>query len=550
MNWTGGRLHLHSNKQATNTNSRAQKQHFAKARQRQRMQSRGPDVVPRPSSLSPVKLDLFGGIEISQKPKRKRSLSSNEIGHEERIQPDSLRALTRNAVPVPSPGLQTQHDGSELIGDARSKLEGVRAKLLAQKDWVGVAAAKPLRRRFPSTAERENIGKRRRISSFERVQQSTRGGAREYISHELFSERLRRQNAVSEFYDSDDISVRIGDDIHSTQYGGGSKRSSLEPEDNGEARAELSVDENPRSMLINLSEAVQDTILATHSPLSTQALSDHEARMSMLSNDSPSSGGHMSFVNDIAFSSDVDIDQEDVFAPLSFMRPRNRFGGIQYAPSHGQSMQYQYESMSDGFSTAYTLIGEDRESSSPGPFVQINAAISAQRRITEPGNVIVEPARLGIMNSAPSSDDWRFSRAEEYMEMGTLDSHDSSAHTSSRVSFYVHQANVLRESTPPVNAGAKNQNLSTRASLFTGFQPLQLEYGLGSQVSGPQAQATHENNPMLSDLDGRAETVADDKEIGNVKRQGQHGPVTEYDYGSFFDDGDFELEEDTPMQFA
>lgn len=197
MNWTGGTLNRHANKQASNSISRQQKKQFARMRQTRLLRAQVPSTERArgpSSSSSPVKIDLFGGVEIRRDKGRGRIRNKIEDNDE-----------SHGAVPDGN-----RHPGRYSEAEPVSQLDEARRSLLARKDWAGIAVAKPLRKRFPSGSERDMIGKRRRIE-LDDSGRNERGryGIAPHISRLIGRDALHDGTEEGD----DEISIRIGE-IH------------------------------------------------------------------------------------------------------------------------------------------------------------------------------------------------------------------------------------------------------------------------------------------------------------------------------------------------
>lgn len=92
-------------------------------------------------------------------------------------------------------------------------LLGNRQRLLARTDWLGLAARNPARTRFPSSTDRERIGKRRRIEKSTHRARPAQNRPRT----PLFERRLMQGAVMSGALPLEDIQVRIGTDTFASQ---------------------------------------------------------------------------------------------------------------------------------------------------------------------------------------------------------------------------------------------------------------------------------------------------------------------------------------------
>lgn len=104
----------------------------------------------------------------------------------------------------PSPAHTTGTNDEERL------LLAKRRKLLARTDWLGLAALRPIRIKFPSTGDKDRIGKRRKIQS----SASRKGKPAEQRLLPLLFERPFSQNEhmMSGAFQRDDIQIKIGTD--------------------------------------------------------------------------------------------------------------------------------------------------------------------------------------------------------------------------------------------------------------------------------------------------------------------------------------------------
>ena len=228
MNWTGGSLQRHSKANA-NTIIKKQKQHFAKAR----LQSRSHHFRP-PSSISSVPIPRPKN-RLASKPQSSAASSPN---HD----------LSQGSGALPRSPASPQQTHTEHTSNTRRRQYGDRASndkadrqvnplfyvfsllmifsrqpgiahdvdyarndLLGTSDWVGLATTRPARFNKGLRDDMKKFGRRRKVTSLKRKHaepqantsgrmQSTRRAARQIPS-------LR----------TEDISVRVGSNIHRTQ---------------------------------------------------------------------------------------------------------------------------------------------------------------------------------------------------------------------------------------------------------------------------------------------------------------------------------------------
>ncbi|KAK4546838.1 hypothetical protein LTR36_001570 [Oleoguttula mirabilis] len=89
-----------------------------------------------------------------------------------------------------------------------------RRRLLARTDWLGLAAARPMQMKFPSSRDKDRIGKRRKV---ERTGNRAKPAGRRLLTP-LFDERLPRVDALmSGALPADDFRIKIGTDALASQ---------------------------------------------------------------------------------------------------------------------------------------------------------------------------------------------------------------------------------------------------------------------------------------------------------------------------------------------
>lgn len=268
MNWTGGRLQRHSN---SNTLTHRQKQHFAQVRTQSRNAHGNGSPPFRPQYLPPDETE--GGAFESRSPiKRKAAFDQHETLAQlvQRLPSTKPQQATRPS-PIHShispwtvhdlpttperPSLALHEGGSNstprvlvpptnarkdselltrrayegqkcqrkkkrvLHGALKDDLvERERNRLLARHDWAGLLPSRPLKMHFPSTKERDGIGKRQRtcISGVRRVdkdgarQAPIQNGMREIFGGPWMSGALVNHG-------EDNIVVKIGPAALATQ---------------------------------------------------------------------------------------------------------------------------------------------------------------------------------------------------------------------------------------------------------------------------------------------------------------------------------------------
>lgn len=255
MNWTGGRLHRHSHNKPSSL-SRIQKQHFAKARLKLRNESHQASPLRFFTPRKPVH-EVFGKLTPSadhsyavladgnhRTGKRRRTDDFPNTqpcqSHEKHISKRRLRSLeglnrlqrlrdadcdqqlvspwnshrqTESQLPSRNQSLTYKDSPGHEVPRERprtsSQLEDLKRQLLRQGDWTAVSAARPLRMTFASAAQREMVGKRRKITADD---QRRRAAPAAKVFSPEFHTTLRkrtRRNTSSEISTLEDISIRI-----------------------------------------------------------------------------------------------------------------------------------------------------------------------------------------------------------------------------------------------------------------------------------------------------------------------------------------------------
>ena len=219
MNWTGGKLQRHS-KANSNALVKAQKDHFARARLRR---STNP-IAPNPLHISTAVAD-------HQQRHFYRSRDHNNL--HATIDEDPLRTHSRrrhspqptrrNPLPIASDqvpirnGRTNFHDSHHTISPQVNTLEHVRNKLLKESDWLRLAPIRPPKPDCRPTTSLEQVGRRRRVTR-EDQQRQTYGIGNRKVEHNLIKPFAQTYDTVAaQSRESEDISIRIGSNIHQSQ---------------------------------------------------------------------------------------------------------------------------------------------------------------------------------------------------------------------------------------------------------------------------------------------------------------------------------------------
>lgn len=279
MNWTGGRLQRHSRNSGGKSLTNIQKQHFAKVRTRLQngpravspldfslfhaAQDRHEDtrlkeedarlerqpkrqrtlreydstaaLANRLSSMKPRLTSHRRGLSSQLRPSREPA---------ERRYPHSHHGEAAKRAPITMPAITIREGVDDLYDDndeeepeqypqssrrstsftlpprnptvlEHKTLEDQRQSLLEQEDWVGTAIIRPLKISFPTSKNRDKIGRRRKINEEDRIRRAA-------PPRQVYEPLLREQlDAHSRGWDDpglgEDISVRIGGQFHGSQ---------------------------------------------------------------------------------------------------------------------------------------------------------------------------------------------------------------------------------------------------------------------------------------------------------------------------------------------
>ncbi|KAK6416394.1 hypothetical protein LTR95_017469, partial [Oleoguttula sp. CCFEE 5521] len=240
MDWTGGTRRRYA---TTKNNAVAQKQkaHFAKARAHlppgdspgQAVQWRilsivDPNGRQRPTSQSQSSSAHPGRPEVNGRERQRsdylsqtvrhqpnRSVGESEMAHAEHhadvgaaVHADSRASRSASRDDDPH---------ARVVKDEEMLLLTNRRKLLAQSDWLELAATKPLRMRFPVAGERDRIGRRRKLSKS--GSQRAKPAQRRLVTP-IFEDRLPLLEPYMSgalLDDDNRIKIKIGTDAFASQ---------------------------------------------------------------------------------------------------------------------------------------------------------------------------------------------------------------------------------------------------------------------------------------------------------------------------------------------
>lgn len=143
----------------------------------------------------------------------RRSHSVIYIGSSEPSSPASSTISQSRGKKRKSPGRSSVQDNAMTEEDRL--LLANRRRLLARTDWLGLAATRPVQMKFPSTRDKERIGKRRKVDKSASHKGKPAG---QRLVTPLFDERLfPYEPMMSGAILPDDIQVRIGTDALASQ---------------------------------------------------------------------------------------------------------------------------------------------------------------------------------------------------------------------------------------------------------------------------------------------------------------------------------------------
>ncbi|MCJ1444754.1 MAG: hypothetical protein MMC23_005256 [Stictis urceolatum] len=227
MNWTGGRLQ--QSRRAGNTISAKQKAYFAKARTRLRagQPTHSPLCFSGLTDVRHQNDELIGGRDedgqrrleefenVAPLAKRLEGMRERETKRE-KIEIGALESKKRrrdelDTFEKASPPTHAR-DESDLSLDDDGELESRRKRLLHRADWLGTEPTKPLKMKFPSRRDRERIGRRRALKNHEL---SNHNRIQDRTPHKRHHRDMPRSGP--EISRQDEISIRIGNGIHSSQ---------------------------------------------------------------------------------------------------------------------------------------------------------------------------------------------------------------------------------------------------------------------------------------------------------------------------------------------
>ncbi|KAL9126508.1 MAG: hypothetical protein Q9217_004454 [Psora testacea] len=248
MNWTGGAL---GRSRGANTSLNViQKKHFAKVRGRRNTNKHPkhpiqifdfPDLIQRKNDLDTRGQNQYKnhGDRRAQKRLEPFEVTKSIVeppprslkGHRTPIDDDgdhqsqhilvnfdsSLVSISSRSSSSASPEPESEDHAPQACSDddethdtsALDPIEAQRRRLLRMSNWVGINHTRPATINFPTIEDRDQIGKRRRLSQLPKYDQS--GSIRKRPRRTGYFERLVRSPRPSQDYLSQaDVSVRIG----------------------------------------------------------------------------------------------------------------------------------------------------------------------------------------------------------------------------------------------------------------------------------------------------------------------------------------------------
>lgn len=179
MNWTGGSLT--SSRNAKTSVIATQKKHFAKARKNIYHGHQSPvdldfsifepnaRITKRPSSqpasfdIWPVKMDGEGTQNVPQNAQNRGNVMPSRLeplNHHGSDDDDDDESTTLPSSVTSHQRLDEGGIPSSLAGD---EFEAKKKELLAMRDWCGLESTRPVKMTFEDPADRDMIGRRRRI---------------------------------------------------------------------------------------------------------------------------------------------------------------------------------------------------------------------------------------------------------------------------------------------------------------------------------------------------------------------------------------------------
>ena len=217
MNWTGGRLQRHSKATNSNALAKAQKDHFARARLR---------LNTQPTAPTPLHIFDEAAVEEQRSLIHSRNRRNLDAPIDDRNSPTHRRPRPQQAVArsvvtfnqVPTRDRPTNIRNPYPITSPRvNSLEHVKHKLLNQTDWLRLGPTKPATADYKPTSHQEQVGRRRRVTREDRERQKYGRGNRK-VEHNLIKPFARLQDAFAiRPEEAEDVSIRIGSNIHQSQ---------------------------------------------------------------------------------------------------------------------------------------------------------------------------------------------------------------------------------------------------------------------------------------------------------------------------------------------
>ncbi|GAB1743325.1 hypothetical protein NU219Hw_g9166t1 [Hortaea werneckii] len=228
MDWTGGvRRRFAAGK--NNALVRKQKAHFAKVRSRMQNMPKSHSTTKHDFTQTPQSRNPSRGTGDMPSLKRRfvaplisAHSAQDEQGQTqcpvESISPMTLTSATDEALCLgKETDIERTHASRRSVstsGKEEQLLNFKRHELLAQSDWLGLASVRPLQLEFPSTINKDRIGKRRKIH---KPAQCSKPAVRRPLTP-LFEEAPAPQGAAMQaMRQIDEMRIKIGTDAFESQ---------------------------------------------------------------------------------------------------------------------------------------------------------------------------------------------------------------------------------------------------------------------------------------------------------------------------------------------
>ena len=179
MNWTGGSLT--SSRNAKTSIVATQKKHFAKARKKiyhghqvpvdldfsifepNARIMKGPPSQQASFDIWQVKMDGEGIQNMPQNAQKRGNVTPSRSEPSKHHGSDDYDGIESTTLPSSTAPHQRLDEGSMSSSLAGDEFEAKKQELLAMRDWCGLESTRPVKMTFEDPADREMIGRRRRI---------------------------------------------------------------------------------------------------------------------------------------------------------------------------------------------------------------------------------------------------------------------------------------------------------------------------------------------------------------------------------------------------